>query len=167
MPETTLTATEGKVSQRLWTFVMALFKGMNQTEAYLTIAPKMARETAWSAGSRLASNVKVKAMLEEMRGKESRKAVLSRERVSEIREEIATDKQATNADRLRAMKDEESMQAWTKQPEKKANDTTLTIMFAQPVIQPSEQPKQLPSSVPEAQQALPAPAEDAIDIPEG
>ena len=102
-----------KLNQAQWSFMMHIFQGMNNTEAYLAAYPGVKRSSAESCGAQLLGHPRVQEGLNGLRERKARQIILTSNRISELRAEVSEDLDETTADRLRAMSDEERMRGFT------------------------------------------------------
>ena len=112
-------------------FVQNLLQGMSQREAYKNSfnAEKMSDKTIDSKACNLLKQDKVRARFNELRDKVEREAVLSAFEKRMILRQIATDKDCSKADRIRAIDCDNKMagEYITRVEAEVNNEVTITV----------------------------------------
>jgi len=141
------------LNQAQWAFMMAIFAGDNNTDAYQRAYPSCTRLSAESSGATLLGDPRVQEGLRELREKKAQTSIVAKEEVSEARTKIIRNPDATDSDTLTACRDEEKMQGWTAPRQALATPPgAILLLYAGPIVSPA-----LPNT--------PNPPEEVIELP--
>lgn len=116
-----------KLNTRQEKFCEFIVAGENQTDAYLKAGYKVTRDVARKNATRMMTNDDIIAHIAKLRKPQTEKALLTRDRKRELLAEIAEDRAAAKADRIRAMAEDSRMEGHY-EPDKLQLDATPAVL---------------------------------------
>ena len=93
------------LTQKQEEFAKKIAEGMNQTDAYRAVynTNRMTDKSVWEKASELASNVKVKARLKELRDMAAKPTIMTSQERKEWLTEVIKNPEESTSDRLKAI----------------------------------------------------------------